>query len=243
MALKRLMNLRLAAQYTALFQLFFIIGVLVYSSVETWNKSADDVQSGRLSFNVVGYYTAIFGLVGLFTAVELYAHCFNMMRFWVITTVIALYVFGGIMSCFGFAVSLIILLDNEDTPNRDVRPLLPSADFMSLIPPQQHKPLTKEEAEFLLLFMVCLGSLAIIITGRIALAFYTIKAHKAETLRTIRAIRNVGVTFDMSQFPPNSEVLSIDRTSLAASTNPPAYNDCVKEEGSLPRYCDIKDFS
>ena len=239
------MNLRLAAQYTALFQLFFIIGVLVYSSVETWDKSAEDVQSGRLSFNVVGYYTAIFGLVGLFTAVELYAHCFNMMRFWVIATVIALYVFGGIMSCFGFAVSLVILLDDDDSQsplNPHVRPL-PSADFMSLIPPQRHKPLTKEESEFLLLFMVCLGSLAIIITGRIALAFYTIKAHKAETLRTIRAIRNVGMTFDMSQFPPNSEVLSVDRTSLAASTNPPAYNECVKEEGSLPRYCDINDFS
>jgi len=61
MTLKRLTQLKLATQCTAILQLFFIIGVLVYTSVETWDKSVEDIQNEKLSFNVVGYYTAIFG--------------------------------------------------------------------------------------------------------------------------------------------------------------------------------------
>ena len=158
------------------------------------------------------------------------------MKYWIIAIVTAMYVFGTIMSIFGFVVCLLIFtedkLDDDDIIRRPGR--------IIFIETKNSQSLSKNESDFLLLFLVCLGSLALILTGRIILAFYGIKAHRNETMRTFRAIRNVEVTFDLSQFPPNSQ-LPADQTSLAASS-PPTYSDCVKDDSSdnLPRYCDIK---
>ena len=158
------------------------------------------------------------------------------MKYWIIAVVAAMHVFGTIMSVFGFVVCLLIFKeDNLDDGDKISR----KKGARIFWEGEQRQSMSKNESDFLLLFLVCLGSLALILTGRMILAYYGIKAHRSETLRTFRAIRNVEVTFDLSQFPPNSQIPP-DETSMAAS-NPPTYSDCVKEETSdnLPRYCDI----
>ena len=152
-----------------------------------------------------------------------------------------MYVFGIVMSIFGFVVSLLILTGNEPEermPNHSPRNYGWRERRASYLPPRLYdqRSLTEDESDFLLLFLVCLGSLALILTGRIMLAIFVIKAQKNETRRTIRAIRNVGVTFDMSQFPRSSAINIDDEAS-----NPPTYSDCVKDDGnSLPRYSDLQ---
>lgn len=178
-----------------------------------------------------------FRLVGLFTCVELYTYCFNLMKYWIIAIVTAIYVFGTIMSIFGFVVCLLIFTENK----LDDDGIIPRQKGTRIFwEGEQRQSMSKKECEFLLLFLVCLGSLALILTCRIILAFCGLKAHRNETMRTFRAIRNVEVTFDLSQFPPNSQIPA-DVNSIAAS-NPPTYSDCVKEDSSdnLPRYSDLR---
>ena len=96
------------------------------------------------------------------------------MKYWIIAIVTAMYVFGTIMSIFGFVVCLLIFkedkLDDDDIIRRPGR--------IIYIETKNSQSLSKNESDFLLLFLVCLGSLALILTGRIILAFYGIKAHR-----------------------------------------------------------------